>query len=111
MDHFKNPRNKKVVKNSTFSSTNENKACGDRISITGIVKDGVIFDIGFDGVGCVICMATASIFTEHCKGKRVEEVMEFTKDDILKMINIELGPNRLRCALLALETLKQALNV
>ena len=109
MDHFKNPRNKKVVENYTVSSGSENPSCGDSVSITTIVDNGKITDIGFQGSGCVISMAAASMLTEWCIGKKVKTVLELTKDDILKMINIELGPNRLRCALLALETLKQAL--
>ena len=63
----------------------------------------------FSGSGCVISQATASMLTEHCIGKNVEEVLALTKDDILKLIGIELGPVRLKCALLALQALQQGI--
>jgi nitrogen fixation NifU-like protein len=109
MDHFKNPRNKKKINNCNFSSGKDNPACGDKISIEGIIEDGIIKDISFDGSGCVISQATASILTEECIGKPVTELIKLTKDDILKMIRLELGPNRLRCALISLESLHKGL--
>jgi len=110
MDHYKNPRNKKSIENPNFSSGQDNPSCGDKVSIHGKIEDGVIKEIGFDGSGCVISMATASMLTEKCKGKTVKEVLELTKDDILKMIGLELGPNRLHCALMSLEALHKALD-
>lgn len=109
MEHFKNPKNKKEVENPNFSSGEENPSCGDEISMTGLVEDGKLVDVGFQGKGCVISIATASLLTEECKGKTVEEIMALTKEDIFKMIGMELGPNRLRCALLSLETLHKGL--
>ena len=110
MDHFKRPRNKKKIENPTFESGENNPSCGDSISMTGIVEDGIIKDLGFDGSGCVISLAAASMLTELCIEKSVEEVLCMKKDDVLAMIGMELGPNRLRCAMLALETLKKGLS-
>ncbi len=109
MDHFKNPRNKHVVENHNFDSGENNPSCGDSVSITGRIENGTIQELGFQGSGCVISMASASMLTDKCKGMTVDEVLALTKEDILKMIGMTLGPNRLHCALLPLEALRKAL--
>lgn len=115
MDHFKYPRNKKKIENSDFSSAPQNTSCGDKITIEGkIEKDenGIerIVDLGFAGSGCVISQASSSMLIEKCIGRTVDEVLAMNKDDVLKLIGIELGPTRLRCALLSLEGIKEALH-
>jgi nitrogen fixation NifU-like protein len=66
----------------------------------------VIDDVRFSGKGCSISRAAASMLTEEIRGKTLEEVKRIGKDDVLEMLGIELGPVRLKCALLALKTLK-----
>ena len=109
MDHFRNPRNKKVIANTSFASGKNNPSCGDSISMTGIVTDGIVIDLGFEGSGCVISQAAVSMLTQKCIGMSVEMVMSLTKEDILRMIGMDLGPNRLRCALLSIETLHKGI--
>jgi len=108
-DHYKHPHNKKQIQNPDFSSGHHNPSCGDRISMEGKVVDDIVTEIGFDGSGCVISQAAASLLTAHCIGKNVDEILQLTKDDILKLVGIPLGPTRLRCALLSLEVLQQSL--
>lgn len=109
MEHFKNPKNKLEIEDPDFSSGKDNPSCGDKISISGKITDGVVTSIGFQGSGCVVSVATASMLMEKCIGKSVQEILSLTKDDILKMIGLELGPNRLRCALLPLEALHKGI--
>jgi len=109
LDHFKYPRHKKTLEGPTFSSGQSNPSCGDKITFEGIVKDGVITEIGFTGSGCVISQASASMLAEKCLGKTVENVLALSKDDITGMLNTTLGPNRLKCALLSLQALKTGL--
>jgi nitrogen fixation protein NifU and related proteins len=111
MEHFKYPRNKKNIDKPDFSSGQENNACGDKVLIQGkISKDGRISELAFDGAGCVISQATASMLTEKCKGKTVDEVLKMGSQDILQMLGVQLGPVRLRCALLSLQVLQDALS-
>lgn len=109
LDHFQNKRNYGDVEQPTFASGQYDPSCGDRISITGIVQNGIIVDIKFTGSGCVISQATASMLTEAVKGKLVEQVRAMTIDDVIGIIGIQLGPNRLRCAQLPLLAIKQSL--
>ena len=79
---------------------------GDQIRIDLLVEDDAIKEVRFCGHGCTISLAAASMLTEKIEGKSLEEVKKLTKDDILDMIGIPLGPVRLKCALLALKVLK-----
>ena len=113
-EHFKYPCNKKCVNNPDFQAGHDNPSCGDKVSIEGKISresnisDSKIIDIGFNGSGCVISQAATSMLTEFCKGKTIDEVLALTKDDILNLVKIELGPNRLKCALLCLQVLQEA---
>jgi nitrogen fixation NifU-like protein len=71
-----------------------------------LVEDGRVTDVRFSGVGCSISRAAASMLTEEIKGKTLEEVKQIGREEVLEMLGIELGPVRLKCALLALKTLK-----
>jgi nitrogen fixation NifU-like protein len=65
-----------------------------------------VIDAAFDGRGCAISQASASMMTEEIIGKSLEELKGWTKDDILDLLGIEIGPVRLKCALLPLKALK-----
>ena len=73
------------------------------------VKNNIIDDVKFQGNGCAISMAAASMITEKIKNMNLNEVKSLNKDDILEMIKIPLSPVRLKCALLSLDVVKGAL--
>ena len=110
-EHYKHPRNKGRVDNSDFTSRQHNPSCGDIVSVEGTIVDSKIKDIGFEGEGCVISMATASMLTEKCKGMTVDEVLKLDKDFVLDIIKMELGPSRLKCALLTLQAIQEGLEL
>ena len=70
------------------------------------VVDGIVVAAAFDGHGCAISQATASMLMEEVLGKTMEEIRAFDKEYILEMLGIEIGPVRLKCALLPLKVLK-----
>lgn len=109
LEHYKYPKNRKKMESSDFSAGHYNPSCGDRISIQGMIKDHQIIDLGFQGSGCVISQATASMLLECCIGKTIEDILRMTKDDIAAMIGMTLGPTRFKCALLSLDVLHQGL--
>jgi nitrogen fixation NifU-like protein len=71
-----------------------------------MVVEGVVVDAAFDGRGCAISQATASMLMEEVIGRSLEEVRTWDKEYILEMLGIEIGPVRLKCALLPLKVLK-----
>ncbi|MGC8878989.1 MAG: Fe-S cluster assembly sulfur transfer protein SufU [Anaerolineae bacterium] len=110
LDHYRNPRNKGTLEDPTHTFQDDNPLCGDRIRIDLKVNGaGVIEQVRFDGEGCAISQASASMLTEMVLGKSLEEAKAISKQDILDTLGIQLGPVRLKCALLSLKVLKGAL--
>ena len=109
LDHYQNPRNFGEVKNPTREVEVNNTLCGDRIKMMIILDKEKVTEIKFTGVGCAISIASASMLTEHVKGKTKEQLKKIDKKFITKMLGVNLGVNRIKCALLALEALKRLL--
>ena len=109
LDHYKNPRNFGKIDNATVHHHEYNPLCGDEIEMFLIIKDDKIADVRINGHGCAISQASASMLSEKIKGKNLEELKKLTKEDILEMLGIPLSPVRLKCALLSLDTFKNAI--
>lgn len=103
LDHYRSPRNQKKIDNPTKFVNVTNPLCGDVISMYVMIDNGVITDIGYEGHGCAISQASASLLTEYIKGKPIETTKHIDAHFIQDMIGVELSPNRLKCALLSWE--------
>ena len=79
MDHYKNPRNRGVIEESSLTINMNNPTCGDRIQLTMKVEDGMVVDAKFEGEGCSISMSSASMMTQAIKGKKYEEAIKLSK--------------------------------
>lgn len=107
IDHYKNPRHKGELDPHDYSYEDDNPLCGDRIRIdVRVDSQNRVTDAAFSGVGCAISLASADLLAESIVGKSLDDVKRMSKDDILEMLGIELGPVRLKCALLSLKVLK-----
>ena len=108
LDHYKNPRHHGKLDPNDFTFEDENPLCGDKLRIdVRLDETGQrVAEVAFSGRGCAISQASASLLTEAIEGKTLDEVKALTKDDILDLLGIELGPVRLKCALLSLKVLK-----
>jgi nitrogen fixation NifU-like protein len=108
LDYYRNPRNFGKLDQFDISSHDTNPLCGDEIDIQIKVGDGnKIEQIKFFGRGCAISQASASMLTELAKGKDLTWVKQLAKEDILKLLgNPDLGPSRIKCALLGMKVLK-----
>ena len=109
LDLYKNPHNKGILKNFTHEFSKNNPLCGDEIKIQLTIKNNKIMDVKFEGIGCVISMASTSMLTDKIKDMKVESAKKLTKEDLLEMIHIPISSVRLKCALLSLDTLNGAL--
>lgn len=110
LDHYQNPRNSGVLTHSDFCSGQYNPSCGDRVSVAGCVSsEGILTDIQFQATGCVISVATASLLSEKIKGASLADANQIEASDILNLIGMQLGPTRLKCALLPLYALRDGL--
>jgi len=106
LDHYQNPRNYGTLEPADVSYEEDNPVCGDHIRLDLRLANGRVSEVRFSGHGCAISQASASMLTEAIQGKTLEELKSFSKDDVLDMLGIPLGPVRLKCALLSLKVLK-----
>lgn len=107
IDHGQNMRNRGVLEPADIDNEDDNPLCGDRLRLTvQLDEDGRVRAVGWEGEGCVISQASASMLGEEMLGKTLEELRTIDKDFILEMMGIPLTPVRLKCALLALKVLK-----
>ncbi len=107
IEHYKNPAHRGKLDPNDITFADNNPLCGDHIQIDlRVGSDSVVSDARFDGHGCAISQASADLLMEHIIGKPLEEVKKLNKESILELLGIELGPVRLKCALLSLKVLK-----
>lgn len=107
IDRYQNPHFKGELDPHDISFEDSNPLCGDEIRIDVKVNgDDRVEEAKFSGRGCAISQASADLLLEHIQGKSIDEVKELSKEDVLDLLGIELGPVRLKCALLSLKVLK-----
>src|SRR5688572_26651459 len=116
LEHFKNPLNYGLIANPDFDISDYNPLCGDEIRLTGKIthsssgsENGKLTDIKFQSRGCAISKASASMMTESFLGKSIDEIKEIRPEEYLEILEIELSPSRVKCALLGFSALKKSL--
>ena len=107
IERYKSPQYRGHLDPHDIYFEDDNPLCGDHIEITIRVDESDrVVEAAFDGKGCAISQASADLLVESIHGKSLDEVKEMKKEDVLDMLGIELGPVRLKCALLSLKVLK-----
>jgi nitrogen fixation protein NifU and related proteins len=126
LDHYKNPRNKRPMPEAEVSSSQNNPLCGDEITVFAHVSDKMVADVAFQGQGCSISQASASMLTEAVKGKGVDDALGLAADfrgmmagekdpaedefgDLVALKGVVKYPIRIKCAVLAWDVLQEAL--
>jgi len=109
---YKNPQNFGTIEDADYKAQIHNTTCGDTITIFIKVKGGIIEDAKFIGKGCAISQASSSLFSGFLIGKKLDELKNIDKDEVLKLLKIDLSknPTRMKCALLPLDAMRKALN-
>lgn len=107
IERYKTPHFRGLLDPHDISFEDENPLCGDHIRVDlRVDKNGRVTEASFDGHGCAISQASADLLMESIQGKQLDEIKQIAKEDVLDMLGIELGPVRLKCALLSLKVLK-----
>ena len=107
LDHAQNPRYPGVLEPADIDHEENNPLCGDRLRLTlRLDENNRISALAWDGEGCAISQASASMLGEQIMGKTLEEIKLLSKETIFEMLGIPLSPNRMKCALLSLQVLK-----
>lgn len=110
LENYKFPKNVGRIVSPTNTTIVHNPLCGDKIILDILIKDNRVQNIKFVGQGCVISQALSSLLTEYAKNKTKNELRKLDRTFMIKILGIELGPNRLKCALLPLEALHKVLS-
>ncbi len=111
LQHSTNPHNFGRLPSATHKIILDNPLCGDVIQMEVEIIDGIMKHAMFTGKGCAISKAAASLLTDAATGMKISELRKWDKASMIKMLGIELGPNRLKCALLPLEALQKATKI
>ena len=107
LDYYRHPRNKGTLEHAQISAKDSNPLCGDIIEMQlELDKNNSVIEVRFNGQGCAISQASASMLTELVKGKTIDDVRKISKEEILSLIGGQLSAVRLKCALLSLKVLK-----
>jgi nitrogen fixation protein NifU and related proteins len=109
MDHYRNPRHNGTLDAPHFHSEQRNSSCGDEVVFEGLVEKSRLLRVAFQGRGCVISQATASVLSECVIGKNCADILLLDNEDICAMLGMQLGPVRLLCAMLPLIALQRGI--
>lgn len=109
LDHYRNPRHKVPIADANAERAEENLTCGDKLTVQLKIANDRIAQIGWSGVGCAISQAGMSLLSEHLEGMPTEAVLKLGKHEVLNLLGVPIGPRRLKCALMSLHAVKNAL--
>lgn len=109
LELYKKPHNFGKLKNPDIEHTLNNPLCGDEITVQLKIKKEKLAEVRFNGVGCVISIAQASLLTDKIKGMAIDKIKKLKADSALNLLKIKINPARMKCALLSLEAINQAI--
>jgi nitrogen fixation NifU-like protein len=112
LDHYENPCNRGTMEHPTLEFRDLNPLCGDEVCVQArLDEQECLAEVCFDGKGCVISLAAASMLMEEVEGKPLEEVTQMDRQAMLDLLGIPLTTMRVKCAMLALRTLEKAIHL
>jgi nitrogen fixation protein NifU and related proteins len=110
IDHYKNPRNQGALDDADKVIDEANASCGDIIKIFVKLDDGKIGEMKWQGIGCAISTAGASMLSEKVVGMGKDELEKFGENGVVEMLGGEINPGRMKCATLAFRGLLKVFN-
>ena len=109
MDHYNNPRNFGELKGADIRYSDYNPVCGDSVEIQLKMSNSQVEEAMFNGKGCAISQAAASMLTEYIRGKSLQQLLKVKSEDVLQLLKVNPGPVRIKCALLALRAAQKGI--
>ena len=109
LDHYQHPRNRGALPGADVTIEESNPVCGDKLKLMYKLDGERVSELKFEGEGCAISLAAASMLTEMARGKTLEQLRSIRDQNMLKEIGVPLSPTRVKCGLLALSGLRKML--
>ncbi len=107
LDRYRHPRNKRIIPDASVRQGGANPSCGDSLIVyLSFDEEGKVEDSSFDGEGCAISQSAADMLMGAIRGKTKEELVTLTEKDMYGLLGFEVGASREKCALLALNTIR-----
>ncbi len=108
LDHYRHPRGKGTLPSPSATHEEKNLSCGDELTVQLTIEDGKIADVTWQGTGCAISQAAMSMLFEELIGMKTDTLLSLSANHIYQLLGVPVGPRRVKCALLGLHTLKNA---
>jgi len=109
LEHYKHPHNHGSLEHADMEAHDLNPLCGDELTFQISLDDeGRVSEVAFDGHGCAISQASASMLSDEIKGKSNQELLALDRQTILDLLGIEISATRMKCAMLSLKVVKAA---
>ena len=110
LDHYEDPYHRGALADATHADEGNNPLCGDVVHVDLRMTNGEIDEAWFDGKGCVISQASASMLMEKIEGKSLDDIRDFSAEEMLELFGPKLTPNRQKCCLLPWRVLQSAIH-
>ncbi len=109
LEHYKHPHNHGSLEHADMEAHDLNPLCGDELTFqVALDDDGRVSDVAFDGHGCAISQASASMLSDEIKGKTAEDLLALDRQTVLDLLGIDISATRMKCAMLSLKVVKAA---
>jgi nitrogen fixation NifU-like protein len=109
LEHYKHPHNHGSLEHADMQAHDLNPLCGDELTFQiALGDDGKVKDVAFDGHGCAISQASASMLSDELRGLTAEELIKLDHNTVLELLGIDISATRMKCAMLSLKVVKAA---